>query len=142
MSTIPAFRVWDPRDRRYLPVGSYALHADGYLIRTLGPQILGETRLSGEGWPLAERCSGIQAKDGTWLYDGDIVDGTDQESWETPPYECRMVVRWNEDRLCWEAWDPFCNQAWELSDYGPLDYVVGNIHENPGLIGPPEEDRE
>lgn len=67
------------------------------------------------------------------VYEGDIVSWHEYQGWEdgrtfTGYYE----VRWNEDYLRWDFYDPWQNDSLEAGNI-KFDEVVGNIMENPEL---------
>ena len=139
------FRIWDKNLARYVGRGdgfrlALGLNGECHENRywyddadgSVDDDCWTETRRDVE----VEQWTGITDSAGQDIYDGDVVDGTIHGTLEEPDEKSRIVVRWSDDRLRWEAWDPFNNYAYELGDYSPLDYVVGNRREHGHLLPP------
>lgn len=84
-----------------------------------------------------ERSTGLTDKNGKEIYEGDIIQETILAD-DTTDGTYRYEVYWDEDMLCWSI------NGISYIDYHLRDdlwetnasrEVIGNIHENPELIG-------
>lgn len=76
--------------------------------------------------------TGLHDKNGVEIYEGDILNITDEED-DTVVYDEKVV--WDEELLCWSLYDGETPME-SLGDVrGGNIEVIGNIHENPELTG-------
>lgn len=136
------FRAWDKRQKKYIVPNRLALDDDGALDFYV---------YNGGGYALecfiVEQYTGLKDKNGKEIYEGDIVKAKIQGIWETGPdtvYRGKAVwnleVVYNEIRYM----DVFHilgsknspDRIYYLFDdkLSELE-VIGNIHENPELVG-------
>lgn len=126
------FRVWNTSLKKYIPDHLVHISPDGrFLFGALyfkpdlykySPDIL-------KGENVVEQFTGLKDKNGTEIYEGDIV--------QTPEHPGKIV--YNEKYACFELWRPRSSDCFialtHQQDIGMGDLeVVGNIHENPELL--------
>lgn len=80
----------------------------------------------GEGFDCIEQCTGIRDKNGKLIYENDVVDLDDSETY--------AVVKWGEEDGCWRIIT--CENTIYTFDnlYGYELTIYGNIHENADLL--------
>lgn len=114
------FRVWSEEDREYrTDLNVFRLH-DGKIVCTSPAYSLEGDRFD------VEQYTGIKDKNGNEIYEGDVLEST----WNGD----KAVVVWNNVEGEWEHYADFNT----YSKYGG-SVVIGNIHENPELLGEEEE---
>lgn len=120
------FRVWNTLVKKYLPDGSVCILPNGDIVLyNLTAMMIAYKRLSDmlEGENIVEQFTGLKDKNGTKIYEGDVlVDdaGEPIEYW---------VVKFSEGAFVGE-----CTGVTELlSELTNLE-VAGNINENPELV--------
>ena len=80
----------------------------------------GQRCADGPGWFELMQCTGLRDRNGTLIFEGDILDG----SWATPEDPMRFTVKWYDIHACF-------NLVW--ANTGAFE-IVGNIHDNPELL--------
>ena len=119
------FRVWNTLVKKYLPDDSVCILPNGDIVLyNLTAMMIAYKRLSDmlEGENIVEQFTGLKDKNGTKIYEGDVlIDDTGEpiEYW---------VVKFSEGAFVGE-----CTGVTELlSELTNLE-VAGNINENPEL---------
>lgn len=137
MSREIKFRAWDKKRKRYAKVIQTTNQGwKGYRDKTYITN--GIMRFS--KWVLSrfviEQYAGLKDKNDKEIYEGDIVEEDIDFNSKMTDGTFRYKVYWNNDELCWSL-DPIGpesihNDLWELNS---SCRVIGNIHENPELLG-------
>lgn len=137
------FRTWVERDKRMSSPIDLVDIANGKMDHVAW-RVSVTTREVVEGDAIME-FTGILDKNGKEIYEGDIIEATDNWAEDECP---RYVVQWVEDdtRLGFELVHPETEdyEASIADDYGfyPLEVkragftVIGNLYENPELLKP------
>lgn len=123
------FRVWSPKKKKYLSFEEYNyqfVDNDGELF--LYPEAENFDCNFAYGDEIVEQCTGLKAKDGRLIYEGDIIF-INGEKW---------CVIWNDEDCAFffsnlkEVYhQPIFPDFYMMTD----DFkVIGNIHENPELM--------
>ena len=138
------FRIWNAIKREYDHVSFHSFEdlIDWTASQRLTDAANGELDIKAKhlGLRRIEQWTGLRDDKGVYIYEGDIVAGTDSNGWECPPDHYRVVVEWDNDQLKWIVRDPWSRETFDLGDYGPLDLVIGNVIEHPHLIAQDDEE--
>lgn len=121
------FRVWSPRHQRYFN-DNFLMSGDGNLYEYIAGKL--ERRSLKFYWP--EFLTGIIDSVGTEIYEGDIIKVTWTIYTDVVPATCTQTgaVVWDEYYLQWQYNGMDC----ALNDLDTI-VVIGNIHQNPDLLG-------
>lgn len=120
------FRVWDTLAKKYLPDDSVCILPNGDIVLyNLTAMMIAYKRLSDmlEGENIVEQFTGLKDKNGTKIYEGDVLiddAGEPIEYW---------VVKFSEGAFVGE-----CTGVTELLSGLTNLEVAGNINENPELV--------
>lgn len=126
MSREIKFRIWDKANKEYKILGATGLDArNGDVIDYYNEG----DRLGGPEEYDVEQYTGLADKNGKEIYEGDIVE----------------IDKYGKFQIIWNEWackfdfdkigkrereEPLLSQDWEEKSE-----VIGNVHENPELIG-------
>lgn len=114
------FRAWDKVEKKMLfDADPFAIHVSGS-----NEPLLAETHRNEDC--IFEQYTGLKDKNGKEIYEGDIVDYNDDG-------ECIGVVKYDAPEFYLDA--DATNWARMFLKGAPHQKVIGNIHENPELLG-------
>ena len=118
------FRIWSEEDKEYrsdIRVSDLVIDIDG------APS----TIYSAEGDRFdIEQYTGLKDKNGEEIYEGDIVENTYENVGKV-----RYEVKWDCGRFIMTSKNPYNLVQIGMGIYPNSSKVIGNIHENPGLLG-------
>jgi uncharacterized phage protein (TIGR01671 family) len=130
MSRPIEIRAWDKNNNRFIDVNGFDTNFGSMenkgRINTVYEQ--GELYAFDIDEVELEQFTGLLDKNGTKIYEGDILRWNDEEK--------GYALAWNEIDCCYS----FCN--WDLCDDGSIDIleVIGNIHQNQELLKEQQHD--
>ena len=78
-----------------------------------------DTLIACQGNSIIEQCTGLRDKNGTLIYEGDIIEVENQD-------RDKHIVRWDDTD------GSFCVRGYRLSQMNNIE-IIGNIHENSGV---------
>lgn len=85
------------------------------------------------------QCIGLRDKNNAEIYDGYIINIRINRIDRGKPYTYPAVVFWNKSDYCWSVMSELHGSehiSWILDGFdGEWIEVIGNIYENPGLMG-------
>lgn len=125
MSRELKFRVWEEREKAY-NTWDYVLDTLGNLFRNVYGALIGCDKKD----YIVEQYTGLKDRHSTEIYEGDVVldyyDGEDA-----------FIVKWDEDtaRFILTGTDNIAAVSFDNFDPDIDLEVIGNIHENPELLG-------
>lgn len=129
MSREIKFRVWSKEDRKYRT----DCNLTGLFNSVTGTPA---TIYSDEGDRFdIEQYTGFKDKNGKKIYEGDLLQW---DLFDGRKPACIMKVRWNQDEGCFEIHfirGNFGDSMLNQDDCSKGYEVIGNIHENPELLG-------
>ena len=124
-------RIWDDNKKEWL------CQSDKDALTYYGFDITGGEMTEFQGLPkwhpdrhlIWEQSTGLKDKNGKEIYEGDIAFCK----------QCNEnhVIKWSENAACFDSWqsDGSCC-VWFGESHEEINYtVIGNIHENPELLG-------
>lgn len=123
------FRVFNKRENKYLDTADLYIDSNGTLCEyryVFGTsEVVHDIETSNL---VIEQCTGLKDADGKIIYEGDVL--------QTP--SCRYCVKY-DNKTCGFVCDEYLDGCPALllhSDLASKKYrVIGNIHENPKLLG-------
>lgn len=115
------FRVYDKRQKKYVT------DEQEWLINSQGKLFYLEYDLIGDSDCIVERGSGLTDKNGTKIFEGDILKARNNDYHYTVSYEkCRFKI---EDK-----WGNQIKMTQDAIDWLEVE-ITGNIHDNPEFLG-------
>lgn len=121
------FRVWSIANRKYCHFATMDLSADD-LLRVIRPLEQSEYIDDYENRYIIQQCTGLKDKNGTLIYEGDIV-----KDWNNKIYK----IVWLDDAACFLVENIETNSKMGIyaliCDENNLE-VIGNIYENKELL--------
>lgn len=116
------FRVWDTKEVRYLPSDdSGGITQNGKFIGIDTPF---REPIEFPSDFIIEQCTGLKDKNGTLIYEGDIV------KFVSNSFNYILIIKWYERESGFWAAQEFCGGGtWPLSDMWDIEKeIIGNIH--------------
>ncbi len=114
------FRAWD-KDKQLMII----VHSLSFWTRGFGKNKKTYTTTDARKEQPIMQFIGLKDKNKKEIYESDIVK---------LKYNCKGVVEWNNEQACFAIVNK--KQKWNTTDlYRETMEVIGNIHENPELLG-------
>ena len=111
------FRAWDTLNKKMLVLPVFTIASDGYV------HITSNSQHYGTGQVKLMQYTGLKDKNGKEIYEGDIL------AWG---YSKNVKTKWVVEATS-GGWNPFIDS---MTTDKPFRYeVIGNIYENPELMG-------
>lgn len=84
---------------------------------------------------VVEQCTGLKDKNGTLIYEGDVLGGSNG-SINGSKWGFETVVKWNKQKAQFDMpiWVYDENGQYKCDDSTHWFEIIGNIHENPELL--------
>lgn len=132
MSREIKFRIWDKANKEYKILGATGLDArNGDVIDYYNEG----NRLGGPEEYDVEQYTGLKDKHGKEIYEGDIIKQL-MYIFKGEEHITTWVVRWDKEACCFELHYLSGSLFGDSMMADDEDYkVIGNIHENPELLG-------
>ena len=126
------FRVWDVKNKKFLPESYFAILGNGKLIVTLSGYYNDFTNTNQDDYVI-QQYTGLTDKNGNLIFEGDIVQYNQNSSYDNMDF----IAKWSDDKLGFifqsNSGEQLVNQTPHLNRFKHLE-VVGNIFENPELL--------
>ena len=125
------FRVWDVKNKKFLPESYFAILGNGKLIVTLSGYYNDFTNTNQDDYVI-QQYTGLTDKNGNLIFDGDIVQYNQNSSYDNMDF----IAKWSDDKLGFifqsNSGEQLVNQTPHLNRFKHLE-VVGNIFE-PNIV--------
>ena len=126
------FRVWDVKNKKFLPESYFAILGNGKLIVTISGYYNDFTNTNQDDY-VVQQYTGLTDKNGNLIFDGDIVQYNQNSSYDNMDF----IAKWSDDKLGFifqsNSGEQLVNQTPHLNRFKHLE-VVGNIFENSELL--------
>lgn len=123
------FRAWDTQEKRWFPKNQ---HEEWINVSSAGEVVYGYEDGGpelGEGRFQISWFTGLCDKNGTEIYEGDVINYGDYTDGSGP---CNYVVEWGAEGAAFEG--RAIHEKDMTSFLDPSGAVIGNVHENPELL--------
>ncbi len=126
------FRVWDVKNKKFLPESYFAILGNGKLIVTLSGYYNDFTNTNQDDYVI-QQYTGLTDKNGNLIFVGDIVQYNQNSSYDNMDF----IAKWSDDKLGFifqsNSGEQLVNQTPHLNRFKHLE-VVGNIFEHENLL--------
>ena len=126
------FRVWDVKNKKFLPESYFAILGNGKLIVTLSGYYNDFTNTNQDDYVI-QQYTGLTDKNGNLIFEGDIVQYNQNSSYDN----MNFIARWSDNQLGFifqsNSGEQLVNQTPHLNRFKHLE-VVGNIFEHENLL--------
>ena len=126
------FRVWDIKNKKFLPESYFAILGNGKLIVTISGYYNDFTNTNQDDY-VVQQYTGLTDKNGNLIFDGDIVQYNQNSSYDNMDF----IAKWSDDKLGFifqsNSGEQLVNQTPHLNRFKHLE-VVGNIFEHENLL--------
>ncbi len=125
------FRVWDVKNKKFLPESYFAILGNGKLIVTLSGYYNDFTNTNQDDYVI-QQYTGLTDKNGNLIFEGDIVQYNQNSSYDNMDF----IAKWSDNKLGFifqsNSGEQLVNQTPHLNRFKHLE-VVGNIFE-PNIV--------
>jgi len=126
------FRVWDIKNKKFLPESYFAILGNGKLIVTLSGYYNDFTNTNQDDYVI-QQYTGLTDKNGNLIFEGDIVQYNQNSSYDNMDF----IAKWSDNKLGFifqsNSGEQLVNQTPHLNRFKHLE-VVGNIFEHENLL--------
>ena len=126
------FRVWDVKNKKFLPESYFAILGNGKLIVTLSGYYNDFTNTNQDDYVI-QQYTGLTDKNGNLIFEGDIVQYNQNSSYDNMDF----IAKWSDNKLGFifqsNSGEQLINQTPYLNRFKHLE-VVGNIFEHENLL--------
>lgn len=125
------FRAWDKDVAKYAHGVDELIYVD---ILEVGARVFSIVQMCPSRY-IIEQYTGLKDKNGNEIYEGDIIQEEIDFNSKMTDGVFTYVVEWDSDTLCYGLrgnGNSIHDELWEVN---ASVEVIGNIHENPALLG-------